>query len=43
VQRWLGHSDLKTPMRYMGVLEKRDAAKLLTARSDAEPKRVVAV
>jgi len=40
VQRWLGHSDLKTTMRYIGVLDKRDAAALLTARTLAEPQRV---
>jgi integrase len=43
VQRWLGHSDLKTTMRYVGVLQKRDAAKLLTARSQAEPERVAVI
>ena len=40
MQRWLGHSDLKTTMRYIGVLDKRDAAALLTARTLAEPQRV---
>jgi integrase len=34
VQRWLGHADLKTTLRYVGTLDKRDAAKLLTARFD---------
>ena len=40
VQRWLGHSDIKTTMRYMGVIDKRNAAALLSARSAAEPGRV---
>jgi integrase len=43
VQRWLGHSDIKTTMRYMGVLDKLDAAALLSARTAAEPQRLQAV
>lgn len=30
VQRWLGHSDLKTTMRYCGVVEHSDDAQLLS-------------
>jgi integrase len=40
VQRWLGHSDLKTTLRYVGTLDKRDAAKLLTARFDVKAETV---
>ena len=36
VQKWLGHEDIATTMHYVGVLQKKDAAALLSARTRAE-------